>query len=312
MRKAALAMLAVLAVLVLLTMEGVAAARDPVAAEALFRSAREALKRGDWATACARFTASQELDPAAGTALNIAVCEEKQGHVASAWRRLREAIDLLPPGDDRVPSAQKHAAELEQRVPHLTVRLAPGAPPGTRVRRDDVEVGGALLGFAQPLDPGPHVVHVWAPGRAERTYPIVSTEGVTEEILGEPGAPLPRVTVDPHVARRTTGYVVGGVGVAATALGIVTGLTVIARGDERQRLCPGDVCPTPQALDEARGVDSLGKTISAISTVAFAVGGVGLAVGTYLMLTSPSKETAVALSPSVSRDAASLSIGGRF
>jgi hypothetical protein len=304
----------VLGVLALvLAMEGAAAARDPAAAEALFLSGREALRRGDWPTACAKFAASQELDPAGGTALNLAVCEEKQGHVASAWRRLREAIDLLPPGDDRVPLAQKRVAELEPRVPHLVVRVAPGTPPDTRVRRDDVEVSGALLGFAQPLDPGPHVVRATAPGHAERDYPFVSSEGVTQEVVAEPGALLPVARAVRHDSgRRTMGYVAGGVGLAATALGVVTGLTVIARGNERQRLCPNDVCATPQALDDARNLDSLGRTVSLVSTVAFAVGVVGLGTGAYFLVTAPSKEAPVTLTPSVSAGAASLSIGGRF
>lgn len=303
---------AMLPLALLVATEAAAAPRDPVAAEALFRSGREALRRGAWATACAKLGESQSLNPAAGTALNLAVCEEKQGHVASAWQRLREAIDLLPPGDDRIPLAQKRVLELESRVPHLTVRLAPDAPSGTRVWRDDVEVSGALFGFAQPIDPGPHVVRASAPGYQARSYRVASREGEPQDLLVEPGAKLPPPPARDS-GRRLAAYLGFGIGGSAVALGAVTGLTVIARSNERQRLCPGGSCATQPAWDNAHSVDSFGKTLSLVSTTAFVVGGVALASGVYLLL-SRSKEGAapVALAPLVAPDSAALSVSGSF
>jgi hypothetical protein len=304
--------------LAVLSFEGAAFARDPVAAEGLFQAGREALKREEWASACVSFAKSQELDPAAGTALNLALCEEKQGHIASAWQRLREAIDLLPPGDDRAPAARKRVAELEPRVPHLTVLLGPGAPPGTRVRRDDLDVDGALLGFPQPIDPGRHVVRVSAPGWAERVYDVTMSEAQRQDLVVVPGAQLPPSVASLNTSRRTIGWVFSGIGATAIGLGAVTGLAVISRSHERQRLCPNDVCPTPQALADARSVDSSGNVLSVVSTVAFAVGAVGLAAGLYFRLW-PTKESSkeqdgahVAVAPSVSRGAGSLSVSGSF
>ena len=306
------AVVAMLPLVLLLAPEAAAQPRDPVAAEALFRSGREALKRGDWATACAKLGESQSLDPVAGTALNLALCEEKQGHVASAWQRLREAIDLLPPGDDRIPLAQKRVAELELRVPHLTVRLASDAPAGTRVWRDDVEVNGALFGFAQPVDPGPHVVRASAPGREARSYRVSSREGEPQDLLVEPGAPLPPPPARDS-GRRLAGYLGLGIGGSAVALGAVTGLTVIARSNERQRLCPGGSCATQPAWDNAHSVDSFGKSLSLVSTTAFVVGGVALASGVYLLLSRPREGAApVALVPLAGPDGAALSAAGSF
>jgi hypothetical protein len=64
-----------------------AASADSAAAEALFREGRDAAKHGDLETACADFAESQRLDPAPGTLLNLAECEEKLGRVASACSR---------------------------------------------------------------------------------------------------------------------------------------------------------------------------------------------------------------------------------
>src|SRR5271167_4491541 len=99
------------------------AQHDPAAAESLFRDAKAAEQRGDFKTACAQFAESQRLDPAAGTLLNEADCEEHLGTVATAWGHFVEARDQLPKGDDRLPYAQQRATALEKRVPHLVVRL---------------------------------------------------------------------------------------------------------------------------------------------------------------------------------------------
>jgi hypothetical protein len=293
-----------------------AAPRDPLAAEALFRSGREALKRGDWATACADLAASQSLDPAGGTALNLAVCEERQGHVASAWQRLREAIDVLPPGDDRLPLARKRVAELEPRVPHLRVRVAPDAPPGTRVTRDEVDVAGVLFGFAQPIDPGAHVVRATAPGFAVRTYPVISREGITDDLEVQPGDTL-EVAAGVDRGRRTAGWLVLGTGAASIAIGAVAGLGVIERNHARQQICSGSQCRTQAEVDDARNVDAQGKTLSLVSTTAFAVGGAAAAAGIYLLLTSHGREAppgapGVSLAPAVGPRDAALSLVGSF
>ncbi|MFO0567610.1 MAG: hypothetical protein U0263_18270 [Polyangiaceae bacterium] len=62
--------------------------RDATAAEALFNAGRDAVKAGDYPTACAKFRESNRLDPAPGTVLNLADCEEHLGHV--------DRVDLVP------------------------------------------------------------------------------------------------------------------------------------------------------------------------------------------------------------------------
>src|SRR5512136_2811036 len=76
--------------------------RDPAAAEVLFREGRKLVAANDFAAACPKFAESQRLDPAVGTLLNWAACEEHVGKLASAWQRWKEALDALPPGDDRI------------------------------------------------------------------------------------------------------------------------------------------------------------------------------------------------------------------
>src|SRR5579871_2477262 len=89
------------------------------AAEALFEQGQAALKAGDYDTACARFRASDQLDPGGGVRANIGLCEEKRGRVASAWEAFKGALKELPPGDPRVPKIEQRVKDLEARLPHL-------------------------------------------------------------------------------------------------------------------------------------------------------------------------------------------------
>src|SRR5580692_11189003 len=75
---------------------------DPAVADALFRKGREAAEKGDWATACPKFAESQRLDPAPGTLLNLADCEEHLGQLASAYEHFKTAVETMAPSDDRI------------------------------------------------------------------------------------------------------------------------------------------------------------------------------------------------------------------
>jgi hypothetical protein len=113
-----------------LTALGLAAASparaDPAAdaqrADALFQQGKDAMGRGDLATACTDLGESERLDPAAGTLLNLAEREERSGKRADALAHVREALGMLPPDDFSVPFAKKRVAELEAAAP------APGPP----------------------------------------------------------------------------------------------------------------------------------------------------------------------------------------
>src|SRR5262245_52850537 len=89
-------------------------ARDAATAEALFRQGRQAMEAKSYAQACPKFAESQKLDPAAGTLMNLATCEEKLGKLASAWQHWKEAIDALPAKDDRIPFAKSRVDDLEK------------------------------------------------------------------------------------------------------------------------------------------------------------------------------------------------------
>src|SRR5690606_27555049 len=108
------------------------------AAEALFQKGRVAMDREDFDAACQMFEESFVLDPAVGTVMNLAVCEERRGHLARSWERWHQALDLLDEDDERVSYAVLQMEAVEVRLAHLTIVAQKGAPDGLSLRRDDV------------------------------------------------------------------------------------------------------------------------------------------------------------------------------
>ena len=159
------------------------------AAEALFESGHEAMSKGDYDTACARFAESNRLEPAVGSLLNLAACEEKRGRLATSWQLFKRVMSDLPPGDDRYPLAQRRASALRPRVPHVTLKLASDAPKQTTVKYGGVVLGQASFDVPLPFDPGEHTLLVGAPEREARSYTVVVSEGETKVLTVGPGDP---------------------------------------------------------------------------------------------------------------------------
>ncbi len=256
--------------------------------------------------ACAKFRESQRLDPAVGTQFNLADCEERRGHVAESWSLFRAVAEQLPKGDERLAIAKKRAAALESRLARLTIVAAPSARPGTTVRRDGVELGAASFGVAIAVDPGAHEVVVTSPGRATQTVVVQLAVRESKTIDVAPGAPLPsapagvaaeRAQPPPGAAqsdaassasgssRRTVGFVIGGVGIAAAAAGAVTGGLVLGDKSSADQNCPA---PSHTCRNQAgAGAVDQGRTLGPVTTALLIAGAAGIGTGVVLVLTSP-------------------------
>jgi len=307
-----------------------ASRRDPAAAAVLFQEGRVAAKGGDYATACLKFGESYRFDPAVGTLLNIADCSERRGLLAAAWQAFSQAAEQLPKEDRRRQVAEGRAAALAPRLPRLSVTLAPGAPAGTKVLRDDVELGSGSLGTALPLDPGEHAVVVKAPGREDRRYAVSALEGQPLSLVVEPGPALPQAEAPPVAqpeprpvspekpreagglgAMRVAGIVVGGVGIVSIGAAIATGLMLPGK----QRVVD-EHCDTNRFCD-AEGYEAAqsGQTLSTVNTITWIAGGVAVGAGaTLFLLGGPGREDepSTALEVRPLPGGASASLRGRF
>ena len=264
--------------------------RDIASADALFRSAKEAMARGDVAAACVQLGESQRLDPQVGTLLNLADCEERRGALADALGHFQTVTGQLKADDFRLPFAHSHVASLSKRVPKLTLIVhAPSEALEMRVLRDNVEMRPASFGVALPVDPGLHECILRAPGRVDARVSVTLREGDAQTVELTPGpkvaataaaaAPAHPVSNE-ALARRTPALAYGAFGVGALAIttGIVTGLLTTSAASTYKDECRDGVC-TSKGLDAA----STGKTMSIVSPVAFVVGGLAVLGGAALV-----------------------------
>lgn len=265
-------------------------------AEALFEHARHLMAEHRYAEACRELTASQELDPALGTLLNLADCEEKLGRTASAWASFHEAAGLASAAQqhDREIVARARAAALEPRLAKLTVIVA-SSEPGLVVLRDGLPVAHALFGLAFPVDPGPHVIEARAPGKVPHRSIIDVPAGkparvsITIPALADaPEAQRTREADDARATRRTIGFVALGLGGGSILAGSLLAVRAVAQNAASAGHCRS------MKLCDAEGVALRDDAFAAAgwSTAAFVAGSLLLGGGATLVLTAPRDDAA--------------------
>ena len=168
-----------------------ALAQSTAAAEALFTEGHNAMAAKDYETACQRFHESNRLDPAVGTVLNLAVCETARNRLATAWELFRTVSEKLPADDPRRDYVTSQLAQIEPRLPKLTMRLAPGAPTDTRAMEGDVEFSGAAFGLRFRWIPANTPSRCKRAGFEPLNVDVDLAEGARQELEIAPGPARP-------------------------------------------------------------------------------------------------------------------------
>src|SRR5687768_11340119 len=118
-------------------------ATEKATAEALFQQGTELMNEKQYAAACEKFGGSQQLDPALGTQLRLADCNDKVGKSASAWAMFKEAASIARSRNepDRQRIADERAAELEKRLSKLEIKIdTKNLPVGFEVKLNNVSI----------------------------------------------------------------------------------------------------------------------------------------------------------------------------
>jgi hypothetical protein len=298
-------------------------------AEQLFSDGKKLMGEGKFDEACPKLAESQRLDPGGGTILNLAVCHEGQGHFASAWSEFKEALGIAHTDGrrDREQLAQEHLAAVEPKVPHLSFAVDTKVSlSGFTIKLDGQALGQAAWSSPLPVDPGPHDVTASAPGKVDQRVAVQLSAGDSKTVTihpldDAPGQPtLPDGTPDTSGSngtsgKRLAGYVVGGVGVAAVAVGAVFGVEALQKHHDSNATCNGDTCSTQAGVD----LNDDAKRFANIADVGIGLGIVGIVVGTYLIVTGGPTKTVPAstanrvnVTPIVGAGSSGLALSGTW
>ncbi len=223
--------------------------------------------------------------------LHIAGCKRKLGRMLEAARDYEAIRD-----DPKADIATKETADSDLDVvraatPKLKVTLA----KGTSDIAISIDGADALAPFERLVDPGSHAVLAKRAGVVVFERKVMLAESTTVDVVIDapsaivgPSAPpptgAPPKAVDAGTSdwRRPTGFIVGGVGLAALGLGIWSALRVGTLESERDDLAAKGDSAAYDRASEARGAQTIGR-------VALATGVLALGVGTFLVLSSKSE-----------------------
>lgn len=296
---------------------------DRALATQLFREGRELLVAGNVAVACPKFAESHRLDPAGGTLLNLAMCREKEGKIATAWQLYGEALGLARRDGraDRVEVSEKSIQRLDPLVPRVTLKLPSIRVQGLKLFRDGTELPPVAWDSKIPLDPGEHTFKATAPGYVEAAVSVRLVESEQREVAlpaleklpaveppipsssAEPvssssNRPVPVASVYEPVPQRIPhsepkraswgwqkGTALGAGVVGLVGVGLATAFTIDAASKKSQSDdgCPGGKCTAVGVSKSTEALEAADR-----ATVFAIVGGVGLGSALILWLTAPS------------------------
>ncbi len=264
-------------------------------AEVLFFTARGMMEAQRYPEACQKLAESYRLDPAAGTLLNLAVCHEKQGKIASAWGEYSQSASDARRANrpEREELAKEHIAALEPDLPMMAINVPKSVKvPGLELVRNGVALSAAAWDTELPVDPGEVEIIARAPGYSPGTTKVKIEK---RQHLKVSIAPLELAPIAPEdvvfwTPKRKIGAVLGGVAVASLAVGTVVGLSVLDNRSKSDSLCP---VKDGQLRCSADGADAMSKakTGAWITDIAFGVGALSLAASVYYFVSGKQERT---------------------
>jgi hypothetical protein len=301
------------------------AAEDDATETAAARSlAVEGIKLADagkCADAIEKLARAEKLHHAPIPLSRLGECQIAQGKLVDGTENLRKVLrEPLPPNPSPalVKARDRAQAALDSAKPKiafLTI-MVKGPPSNTAatVTVDGQPVSSALLESERPSDPGEHVIEATAQGFLKGTARVTLGVGDKQSVTlkletdpnyvppappGEPGGAPARTggsletsasigrdagTTGPAAApNRSPAYIAWAFGGAALAVGAGFGLVAIKGKNDLENKCVQNQCAA--AYD---GQLNSAKTAGTISTISFAVGAAGVALGTVLFITAGS------------------------
>ncbi len=260
-------------------------------AETLFFTARGLMEAGRYPEACAKLSESYRLDPAAGTLINLAVCHEKEGKIASAWGEFRQSIAEARKANrpEREKLATERVAAIEPELPFLTITVPDDVKniPGLVISRNGVPLNAAAWSTELPVDPGEVEIEEEAPTYKPKTLKLTIANKQHSTIAAEPLelAPVFRPPPPYWTTKRTVGAILFGAGVVSAGVGTYFGIAALNDKSSSDQNCPND----PGGLQRCNGAGvsdmNSANTEAWVSDITIGAGAAAALVGAYLFLT---------------------------
>jgi hypothetical protein len=284
----------------------------------------QAFQEERWADAVDLLTRAESLVHAPTHLLYLARAHQRLGHWVSAREAYLKLIrETIAPGAPRAfhdaqAAAKRELPSLEPKIPTLKVQISGADGKPVTVTIDGKPLPPALVGAANPIDPGTHRIEASAPGLVGGPVAVELKEGARETVAvplrastGEaPSLPAPAPAVDEPRSGPPTGgamtsleadeapttssvnglrigsYVAMGVGVVGLAAGTYFGLQSKSKRDEANEICPNPKrCPVTER-EEVDALDDDSGTAQQRAVIGFIAGGVGVAAGVTLFVLS--------------------------
>jgi hypothetical protein len=252
------------------------------------------LEQGRYDLACPKLAESYRIDRSLGALLNLAVCHEREGRVASARAEFVEAAaSARRAGDhEREDLARRHAEDLAPKIPRVQFRFVPSTPKTANLELDGVTLLPSAWESPLAVDPGSHTINAQVPGKKLVTSTFVtSANGQTAIVtLGpfEDDHPSPNASSRGIPTRTLLAGATGALGVIGLGLGTYFGIRTFSLKDERSSHCDANNACDPRGLE----LDSHARDTALVSTISIAAGAALLSLAAVLFFTSPSPTNA--------------------
>lgn len=267
--------------------------KEKAEAKQLWTKGKQAAARKQWDDAAAAFRSANDLDPKAQYQLDLGRALAEAGALVEAEEVLSGVAATKEPNTQKAKAvAAKLAKDLGTRIPTLKVEVRGDGAAQAKVT---VDGNPATPGADIRYDPGKHEIVAKAPNGAEATDSVSLAEKenatVTLNLIAPVKTEEAKVEDSGGGGTMVPAGIAYGVGGAGLAVGAALGILAFQKTDEVEELCGGTTCPKEYA-DEVATAQDYGTG----STVAFAIGGLGVVAGLILTFTvgmddSPSSES---------------------
>jgi hypothetical protein len=317
---------------------GAQTAEEVAYAEKLFAEGSALVKSGRYDEGCPRLQQAQKLVRGIGVTLYVGACYEQRGELLRAWEEFKAAEETAAArGDGRAGVARDRREKVWPRLARLEI-VVPAASDAADlvVTDDDVAVPRDAWSSERPVEPRAHRIRASARGREPWELSVEARAGSVVAVEVPPLKPVavapapssspataasvlaPAVAVAPSPPPRRDSrpaplaplpaVAVAAWGVSAIGFGLGIGFGLDAKSKMDASNAGGHCQPNDRCDATGLSLRSNAMTSAAYSTADFVVGAACLAGGLVLYLTTPRRETVVAVSPGAEEGGVSLAI----